>query len=147
MAESDEQGSNIQMDGNGQPISWTQTASSLQSQAPTLKRKTLDAFREVNGQQATLQHSFHIAFDYELIDSTQLHSLFKNGSWPAFYRRFPGSSGFLGLSRVGFSGDGKQALLYVSNKCGELCGGGMYVVMERRGGRRVIEKVIQMWIS
>ena len=147
ITESDEQGLNLRMDGNGQPIPWTQTASSLQSQAPTLKRTTIDAFRETNWRQATFQRSFHTVFDYELVDSTQLDSIFKNGSWPAFYKRFPGSTGNLGFSRVGFSADGTQALFYASNRCGELCGGGEYVVMDRREGRWVIEKEIQMWIS
>jgi hypothetical protein len=147
MTESDEQGLNLQVDGNGQPIPWTQTASSLQSEAPTLKRTTIDAFREVNGQQTTFQRSFHFAVDYELVDSTQLDSVFKNGSWPAFYKRFPGSPGIMGFSRVGFSADGAQALFYASHTCGGLCGGGEYVVMDRRDGRWVIEKEIEMWIS
>jgi hypothetical protein len=147
ITESDEEGFNLQMDGNGQPIPWAQTASSLQSKAPTLKRTTEDAFREVNGQQTTFQRSFHLALDYELIDLTQFDSLFKNGGWPAYYKRFPGSSGILGLSRVGISADGTQALFYASNECGEPCGVGFYVVMERRGGRWMIEKEIETWIS
>jgi hypothetical protein len=70
ITESDEEGPNGQLGGNGQPIPWTQTVSSLQSEVPTLKRATLDAFREVNRQQATFQCSFHTTFDYELVDST-----------------------------------------------------------------------------
>jgi len=147
MTESEEQVESFEMDGNGQPIPWTQTASSLQSQASTLKRTTIDAFREVNGQQTNFQRTFHTVVDYELIDSNQLDSVFKNGSWPAFYKRFPGSTGVLGFSRVGFSADGAQALFYVSNSCGGLCGGGSFVVMEKRGGRWVIEKEIEMWVS
>ena len=148
MTKSDEEGINcLRMDGNGQPIPWAQTANSLQSEAPSLKRATVDAFREVNGQQATLHRSFHIAFDYELVDSTQLDSVFKNGNWPAYYKRFPGSPGILGFSRVGFNADGTQALFFASVSCGGLCGGGAYVVMERRDGHWVIEKEIEAWIS
>jgi hypothetical protein len=40
-----------------------------------------------------------------------------------------------------------QALFYESHSCDELCGGGEYVVMERRDGRWVIEKEIEMWMS
>ena len=147
VTESDDQGLNVQQDANGQPIPWAQTASSLQKEAPTLSRSTVDSFREVNRHQATLQRSFHTSFDYELVDSTQLDSVFKNGSWPAYYKRFPGSTGILGFSRVGFGAGGTQALFFVSRKCGELCGGGEYVVMERRDGRWVIEKEIETWIS
>lgn len=147
LSQSNEQDFRMQLDGNGNPIPWAQTASSLQSEAPALSRTTVDAFQEVNGKQTAFKRSFHPAFDYELVDSTQLDSVFKNGSWPAYYKRFPGSPGILGFSRVGFSADGTQALFYASNNCDELCGGGEYVVMERRDGRWVIEKEIEVWIS
>jgi hypothetical protein len=145
--ESDEYGQNVRLDGNGQPIPWTQTAGSLQNKVPTLKRTTIDAFREVNRQQASLRRSFHPAFDYELVDSTQLDSIFKNGDWPAYYKRFPGSPGILTFSRVGFNAGGTQALFYLNNRCGGLCGTGMYVVMEKRNGRWMVEKEIEMWVS
>jgi len=147
--ESDQDGQNVRMDGNGQPIPWAQTAISLQSSVPTLKRTTIDAFRKVNRQQASLRRSLHPAIDYDLVDSAQLESIFKRGGgdWPAFYKRFPGSPGIMSFSRVGFSEDGTQALFYLSNHCGGLCGGGMYVVMEKRDGSWAIAKEIEMWIS
>lgn len=147
--ESDQDAQNVRMDGNGQPIPWVQTASSLQSKAPTLKRTTIDAFREINKQQSSLRRSFHPAIDYELMDSAQLKSFFSRGGgyWPSFYKRFPGSPGIMTFSRVGFSEDGRQALFYLSNHCGDLCGTGMYVVMEKHNGTWAIEKEIQMWIS
>jgi hypothetical protein len=147
--ESDDSGENVRLDGNGKPIPWAQTASSLQSKAPTLKQTTIDAFRNVNRQQASLRRSFHPAIDYELVDSAQLESFFKRGGgdWLAFYKRFPGSPGIITFSRVAFSEDGTQALFYLSNHCGELCGTGMYVVMEKRDGSWAIEKEIEMWIS
>jgi hypothetical protein len=145
--ESDRDGQNVRLDSNGQPIPWTQTASSLQSKVPALKRTTIDAFREVNKQQVSVQHSFHFSFDYELVDAIQLDLIFKNGDWPAYYKRFPGSPGILTFSRVGFSADGTQALFFLTNKCGGLCGTGMYVVMEKRNGRWMVEKEIEAWIS
>lgn len=147
--ESDESGQNVRLDGNGRPIPWSQTASSLQGKAPTLRRTTIDAFREVNRQQASLRRSFYPAIDYDLADSAQLELIFKRGGgdWLAFYKRFPGSPGIMTFSRVGFSEDGTQALFYLSNHCGGLCGTGMYVVMEKRNGKWAIEKEIEMWIS
>src|SRR5581483_10093465 len=145
MTESDESGRDLRTDRKGQPIPWQETASLLQNKAPTLTRKTLDAFREVNRQQAFLQRFFHSDFDYELVDETQLDSIFKAGDWFAFYNRFPGSPGIMAFSRVGFNEDGTQALLYASNTCGGLCGGGYYVLMEKHNGRWVIVKEIEMW--
>jgi hypothetical protein len=145
--ESDQYGHNVRLDGNGQPIPWMQTASSLQNKIPTLKQTTIDAFREVNKQQASVRRSFHPAFDYELVNSIQLDSIFKNGDWPAYYQRFPGSPGILTFSRVGFSADGTQALFYLNNRCGGLCGTGRYVVMEKRNRRWMVETEIEMWVS
>ena len=147
--ESDEGGQNLRLDGNGQPIPWSQTASSLQGKDPTLRRTTIDAFREVNRQQLSLRRSFHPGIDYELADSAQLEPIFKRGGgdWLAFYKRFPGSPGIMTFSRVGFSEDGTRALFYLSNHCGGLCGTGMYVVMEKRNGTWAIEREIEMWIS
>jgi hypothetical protein len=147
VTESDEQGVYARLDGNGQPIPGPQIASSLQKEDSTLQRTTIDAFREANKRQTPLRRSFHTSIDYELVDSTELQSIFKEGSWPAFYRRFPGSSGILTFSRVGFSSDGMQALFYVKNRCGELCGGSAYFVMEKRDDRWVIEKEIDMYVS
>jgi len=147
--ESDENGQNVRFDGNGKPIPWVQTASLLQSKDPTLKQTTIVAFRKVNRQQTSLRRSFHPAIDYDLADSAQIDPFFKRGSggWFAFYKRFPGSPGIITFSRVGFSEDGTQALFYLSNACGELCGTGMYVVMEKRNGSWAIEKEIEMRIS
>jgi len=149
MTESGEDGQNLRMDGTGQPIPWTQTASSLQNKVPTLQRTTIDAYREVNAQKAALRRSFQPSIEYELVDSAQLEPIFKRGGgdWLAFYKQFPGSQGVLTFSRVGFSADGTEALFFLSNHCGGLCGTGRYVVMEKRNGRWVIEKEIEMWVS
>lgn len=124
MTESGEQGSNLRMDGNGQPIPWTQTASSLQNKVPALQQTTIDAYRRVNAQQAPLRRSFRPPIEYGLVDSTQLEPIFKKGGgwWPAYYKQFPGSQGILTFSRVGFSDDGTGAFFYFSNRCGDLCG-------------------------
>jgi hypothetical protein len=103
----------------------------------------------MNVQQAFLRRPVHCAVDCVVQDSAQLESIFKKGGgdWLAYYKQFPGSPGLLTFSRVGFSTDGAQALLYVSSNCGGLCGGGYYVVMERHNGRWVIEKEINVWVS
>jgi len=136
-------------DENGQPFPWEKTAERLRKNAPALQQTTIDAFRKANAQQAFARRSFQFPIDYEIITSDQLESFFKTHgySWPAYYKQYPGSNGILTWSRAGFNADGTQALFYFANHCGELCGGGSYVVMEKRSGRWVIEKEIEMWIS
>jgi hypothetical protein len=136
------------LDANGHPMQWKQIAKLLRKEAPALDPTTLEAFRKMNTEQAALRRSFQLGIDYDLVDAGQIDAIFKNGGWwPEYYRAFPGSQGELTLSRVGFSGDGKQALLYASNSCGGKCGSGDYVLMQKREGRWVIAKEIIMWVS
>lgn len=136
-------------DENGRPIPWEKTAESLRKKDPALQQAALDAFRKVNAQQAFLRRSLHPSIDYELVTAAQLGPIFCNhcGFWPAYYKQFPGSQGLLTFSGVGFSADGTQAFFYSSNRCEALCGTGDYVIMEKRDGRWVIQKEINMWVS
>jgi hypothetical protein len=67
--------------------------------------------------------------------------------WTDFYKRFPGSSGLVTLSNVGFNGDHTQALVYFANVCGGLCGSGEFVVLKKVRGRWVVERTDQLWVS
>ncbi len=136
-------------DENGRPIPWEKTAESLRKKDPALQQAALDTFRKVNAQQAFLRRSLHPSIDYELVTSAQLERIFCKhcGFWPAYYKQFPGSQGLLTFSGVGFSADGTQAFFYFSNSCGGLCGTGHYAIMEKRDGRWVIQKEIEMWVS
>lgn len=136
-------------DENGRPIPWEKTADSLLRRAPSLQKTTVDAFRNANARQAILRPSFTPPVSYEIIDSAQLESAFKRngGDWPAYYKQYPGSQGYATFSRVGFSADGTQALFFISNRCGALCGGGWYVVMEEQNGRWALLQEIHMWVS
>jgi hypothetical protein len=134
-------------DDKGQPIPWEQSGTALQARLPALQPETFDNFRERNRHQSRFQPSFHMAPPYDLIEQSQFNSLFKNGGWTAFYKRFPGSPGAVTFSRVGFNADGTQALFFATNHCGGLCGGGAYVVMQKHDGHWTIEKAIETWMS
>jgi len=136
-------------DDNRQPIPWEKEAESLRKKDSLLQQSTLDAYRKVNGQPAFLRRSLHPTVDYQLVNRAQLEPIFcyHCGSWPAYYKRFPGSQGLLTFSRVGFNTDGTQAFFYYSNMCDGLCGTGEYVIMEKHDGRWAIQQVIEMWVS
>jgi hypothetical protein len=51
------------------------------------------------------------------------------------------------VSRVGFDGTRKQAIVFVVHHCGPLCGEGMAYVLEKRSGRWRIVESIQEWVS
>lgn len=65
-----------------------------------------------------------------LITRTQLAEIFRGG-WPAFHSRYPFASGFLSLSPVVWSATGTTALVYFEWSCGELCGAGALLLVER----------------
>jgi len=84
------------------------------------------------------------------MEASKMSSIFatKGGDWPRFYEKFPNSSGVLHLSRVGFSPDKNQAVFYIANHCGGLCGGDYFVIMEKKTGSawKILQEV-QLWIS
>ena len=67
--------------------------------------------------------------------------------WTDFYKRFPGSSGLVSLSKIGFNNDHTQAIVYVANVCGGLCGSGEFVVLKKVRGRWVVDRRDQLWVS
>jgi hypothetical protein len=103
---------------------------------------------KANDQQALVHRSIHSPIDYELVDSIQLDSFFKKGGglWDAYYKH-QGASGIVAWSRVGFNADGTQALFYEGYRCGELCGSGRYVVMQKKNGSWTIGTAIVVWVS
>jgi hypothetical protein len=136
-------------DEHGRPYPWEKTAESLRQKAPSLQQATVDGFRRANARQAFLGRAFRFPIEYEIVDEARLAPIFKRdgGSWLAYYKQYPSSQGIATLSRVGFNADGAQALFYIKNQCGGLCGSGWYVIMEKRDGRWMILKEIEMWVS
>lgn len=61
--------------------------------------------------------------------------------------RFRGDEFIFWFSRVGFSADGKQALVYMGYSCGGLCGQGNFYLLEMHGGEWVIRNHVMCWIA
>ena len=55
--------------------------------------------------------------------------------WQGFYQRFPRSPGIVTFSAVGFSADGRSALVMVDTGCGGMCGHTYYYLLQYLGGR------------
>ncbi len=51
------------------------------------------------------------------------------------------------LSNIGFDSERTQAVVYVSHVCGETCGMGSYLFLERTGTRWRISQAFMAWIS
>ncbi len=67
--------------------------------------------------------------------NAEFHRLPESGGmemrWPAFHKRFPGSSGHIQLSRIGWSRDGTTALVYGFVGSGSLSASGDLFVLRR----------------
>jgi hypothetical protein len=131
------------------PDPWEKAAESLREKAPILQRATTDSFLQANFQQAFVHRSIRSPIDYQLVTSAELEPIFCKhcGFWPEYYKRFPGATGIVTWSRVGFNSDGTQALFFENYRCSGLCGTGRYVVMEKKNGIWVITTDIVAWVS
>ena len=67
--------------------------------------------------------------------------------WSAFYQRFPGSSGSIELSAIGYSPNKDLAILLVDQGCGSLCGSGYVVALRRVADGWRIAAIQQTWVS
>lgn len=98
-----------------------------------------------------LERKFSINIKYLLVKDEDLDALFKDkvtGGWKAFHQKYPKSSGFLVLSRVGLNADKTQALVYKGWSCGGLCGGGSYTLLIKKNGVWTVRgSVGPVWVS
>jgi hypothetical protein len=104
----------------------------LKADAPTLQDATLMNFVAENLTSQLLAKQFRLPIGYKLLSEEQLVR--------------PGSHQYVTVSRVGFNKDLSQALFYTEHICG-LCGGGGYVLMERRLGQWRVKAFLSTWVS
>jgi hypothetical protein len=82
----------------------------------------LQSFREANTKPLPLENRFRTRVPVQLLSRTG--------------PRVPGSGATVSLTRVGFSGDGRTALVYLSNYCGAMCGHEAYYLLALGGDGR-----------
>jgi hypothetical protein len=117
-------------------------------------KPVVDDFRLQNSQPRTLQAGFDIGRDYLLVPDGEIERMFRGtppGDWSVFYARYPDSGGFTEVSAVGFDPATTRAMVYVANRCGELCGSGTYHLLEKIEGlwRGAVIKDLEhcRWVS
>ena len=73
----------------------------------------------------------------------------KDGSteWEFFYRKFPGTHGYITLSRPGFDRDAIYALVYYRNRCGVVCGGAGYYLLRLLGDKWIVVRRVETTMS
>ncbi len=65
--------------------------------------------------------------------------------WKDFVKKYPNAAGFTIVSPIGFNAPHHQALVYVGNSCGMLCGSGYLVLLEKKKDKWIAAKTAKIW--
>ena len=109
----------------------------------------VDSYRSRNAASYTLGPNLDIEQDYVLMPQEVFDEIFlKEGAlWTDFEATYPGASGFVAFSRVGFNADGDEALAEMGYRCGDLCGAGGLYLLVKEDGTWTVQEELMAWQS
>ena len=116
--------------------SWQKSLDALPGKLKKLSPKTIADFKGKSNVCRTLEAKFNSSV--KLISKQERRTIFSGKdmrkAWAAFNKKFPGSNGYVIVSNVGFNEDRTQALVDISNKCGDKCGAEQFVLLTKSNG-------------
>lgn len=65
--------------------------------------------------------------------------------WKDFAQKYPNAAGFTIVSAIGFNHSHNEALVYVGNSCGMLCGAGYVVLLKKKKDKWIAVKTAKIW--
>lgn len=116
---------------------------------PGVLPETGQDFLQRNADETALAADMLLGAPYVLLTRQEMSDLFsenQNG-WEAFYQGHPDAPGITSLSRVGFSPDLTQALVYVGTQSHWLAGSGTFLLLEKVDGSWTLRQQVMTWIS
>ena len=117
---------------------------------PELSKEAFNNYLVRNKESHPLSKRFKLRVRYEFVGKEERGKVLEKDiskMWDDFYKEYPGSSGLISLSSVGFNPEMTQAFLYVSHSCGILCASGHCVLLAKENGIWKILKKDMLWIS
>ena len=114
-----------------------------------LPSSLVDSYRSRNTASYTLSRDLDIEQDYAMMPQKVFDEILrtKGAQWTDFQAKYPGASGFVVFSRVGFNADGDEAMASIGYRCGDLCGaGGLYILVKEDGNWKV-QETLMVWQS
>jgi hypothetical protein len=69
----------------------------------------------------------------------------KASGWRDFAQKYPNAAGFTIVSAIGFNHSHNEALVYIGNSCGTLCGAGYVVRLEKKKDKWIATKTAKIW--
>src|SRR5262245_43172934 len=123
--------------------------SRMKGQFTSLSQETIDDYVKKNAKTHQLTNSFDLKLKYIITPREEIERIFKSGldGWGEFYKKFPDSGGYIGLSRAGINPGGNQAFVYMQHSCGGLCGSGHYLLLVKNDRGWVVQNKFMAWIS
>jgi|SRR5215472_11581612 len=116
----------------------------------TLRADTIQDFVEKSCTVGRLSTTFHTDFPRTFVDrdSFGFDMVPNQKNTPKDFRQtFPGASGIISLSRVGFDSTLHEAIVSSAFVCGMLCGEGRRHILRKTRGRWVVVQSLVVWIS
>jgi hypothetical protein len=116
----------------------------------SLRPDTIQNFVEKSCTVGRLSGTFHTDFPRTFVDRDSFaFDIVTSGknNLKNFRQTFPGASGIISLSRVGFDSTLHEAIVSSAFVCGFLCGEGRRYIVRRTGGKWVVAQSLVLWIS
>jgi len=122
--------------------------STLENTDP-LPASLVDSYRARNATAYTLSPNLDIEQDYVMMSQEDFDQIFglKGQAWGRFEEQYPGASGFVLFSRVGFNDEKNQALVDLGYRCGDLCGSGGLYLLVKENGQWKVQQALMEWQS
>ena len=114
-----------------------------------ISEETIEDFEKKNEKEGELARHLNLTITYVLLGkkgSTKTPEEYTK-QWEEFYQKYPNSPGIISLSRVGFNSHKDQAIVYIANSCGDLCGKGYYVLLMKSEQGWKVQKEMFLWVS
>jgi len=112
--------------------------------------ETLEDYAARNKQPLSFERRFKLKTKYQIVPNADVEKLFPAGmpeeGWKVFYSKYPGSNGYLKLSRVGFNKAKDQAFVSTGWIRGPRYGEGHYVVLGKQNGSWKVLNRMGTWI-
>ena len=93
-----------------------------------------------------LTRSTELKTSVVFITPAERDELFSKASgWRDFAQKYPNAAGFTIVSAIGFNHSHNEALVYIGNSCGMLCGTGYVVRLEKKKDKWIATKTAKIW--
>ena len=120
----------------------------LKKYCPSVDEEALRDFDDKHMSSHELSANFDLPLKYVLVDKPENSTPEKERLFvDEFYRKYPETSGMIGLSKIGFNKDRSQAFLRIEFTFCPLCSFGQKVLLKKEWGKWKIADTFGGWAS